>query len=137
LRPPLACGNPSSISSRGELVLLAPRRQRRGIAGGVLPQVGDGDAQALDQHIEDLFQQGAMGLLAQDVLEPRDIPGLGHALFRLDADEPAQSLVAAQLGEDRFGADVPQGDPQHDHPPEHMHGVVVAPLAPSEAERVE
>ena len=32
---------------------------------------------------------------------------------------------------------MPQGDPQHDNPPEHAHRVIVASLAPSGAERVE
>ena len=78
-----------------------------------------------------------MRLLAEHLLEPRDVPGLGHAGFRLDADEPAQALVAAQFGEYGLGGDVPQGDPQDDDPPEHRHGVVVAALAPGAAERVE
>ena len=78
-----------------------------------------------------------MRLLAEHLLEPRDVPWLGHAGFRLDADEPAQALVAAQFGEHGLGGDVPQGDPQDDHPPEHGHRVVVAALAPGGAERVE
>ena len=32
---------------------------------------------------------------------------------------------------------MPQGDPQDDHPPEHMHGIVVAAFAASPTERVE
>ena len=73
----------------GGLLVLAPRRQAGGVTGGVLAQVGDRQSQALDRHIEDLFEERAMGLLAEHLLEPRDVPGLGHAGFRLDADEPA------------------------------------------------
>ena len=62
---------------------------------------------------------------------------LGHAALRLDADEAAQALVAAELGEHGLGGDVPQGDPQDDDAPEHDDRVVVAPLAPRGAERVE
>ena len=78
-----------------------------------------------------------MRLLAEHVLEARHVPFVGHAAFRLDADDPAQALIAAQLGEHGLGGDVPQGDPQHDDPPEHVHRVIVAPLAPGDAERVE
>ena len=78
-----------------------------------------------------------MRLLAEHLLEPRDVPGLGHAGFRLDADEPAQPVIAAELGEHGLGGDVPQGDPQDDDPPEDMHRVVVAALAAGAAERVE
>ena len=78
-----------------------------------------------------------MGLLPEHLLEPRDVPRPGHAGLRLDADEPAQSLIAAQLAEHGLGGDVPQGDPQDDDPPEDMHRVVVAALAAGAAERVE
>ena len=137
LRPPLACGNPSSISSWAAFSGLRRADRARGVAGGVAAQVGDRDAQALDQDIEDLLEERAMRLLAEHFLEPRDVPRLGHAGFRLDADEPAQALVAAQFGEHGLGGDVPQRDPQDDDAPEDGHGVVVAALAPSGTERVE
>ena len=63
--------------------------------------------------------------------------GLGTPALRLDADEPAQALVAAELAEDGLGGDVPQGDPQDDDAPEDMDRVVVAAVAAGAAERVE
>ena len=75
-----------------------------------MAQIGHRKAQAFDQHIEDLLQEGAMRLLAEGLLEPRHVPFLGHAAFRLDADEAAQALVAEQFGEHGLGGEVPQGD---------------------------
>ena len=110
---------------------LALCRQARGVTGCVATQIGDGDSQALDQHVEDLLEKRAMRLLTEHVLEPRDVPWLGHARFRLDADEPPQAVVAAQFGEYGFGGDVPQRDPQDNNSPEHRHSVVIAALTPS------
>ena len=78
-----------------------------------------------------------MRLSTEHLLESRDIPGPGHAAFRLDADEAAQALVAAQLGEHGLGGDVAEGDPQDDCAPEDVHGVVIAALAAGPAQRVE
>ena len=78
-----------------------------------------------------------MRLLAEHVLKARHVPLVGHAALRLDADDAAQTFVAAQLGEYGLGGGVPQRDPQHDDAPEHAHRVVVPPLAPGGAERVE
>jgi hypothetical protein len=66
-----------------------------------------------------------------------ELPFLGHAGFRLDVDEPAQSLVVPQFGQHGLGGDMPQGDSEDDQPPKHMHRVVVAALAPGQAEPVE
>ena len=60
-----------------------------------------------------------MRLLTKDILEPRNVPRVRHAGFRLDADEPAQPVIAAQLAEHGFGGDMPKCDPQHNHPPEY------------------
>ncbi len=79
-----------------------------------------------------------MGLLAEHLLESRDVPGLGHAGFRLDANQPTQAVIAAEFAEHGLGGDVPQDDPQDDDAPEDMHRVVVAAVAvgPGEASRV-
>src|SRR5262249_12654739 len=101
------------------------------------PEVEDHHAQALDQHIEDSLQEGAMRLLAEHLLEPRDVPGFGYTPFRLDADESAQALIAAELGEHGLGGDMPQRDPQDDDAPEHVDGVIVPAFAARRAQRVE
>src|SRR5262249_37271255 len=121
----------------GRRPLLAPRREGRGVAGGRPAQVADGGAEATDQHIEDLLQERAVRLLAERLLESRDVPGPGHAVLRLHADEAAQAVVAAELGEHGLGGDVAEGDAQDHDAPEEVDGVVVAPLAAGLAERVE
>ena len=78
-----------------------------------------------------------MRLLTEDILEPRNVPRVRHASFRLDADEPAQPVIAAQLAEHSFGGDMPKCDPQHNHPPEYRDREVITALAPSGSERVE
>ena len=78
-----------------------------------------------------------MRLLTEYFLESRDVPGLGHIGFRLDSDNPAQAVIAAQLSEHGLGRDMPQRDPQDDHSPEHGHRVVIATFAPRTTERVE
>src|SRR6516165_11105692 len=77
---------------------LAPRRQIGGVASRVDSQVDDRDTQALDQYIEDILQVRTMRFLAKHLLESRDIPLVGHGAFGLDADEAAESLIAAQFG---------------------------------------
>ena len=47
------------------------------------------------------------------------VPWVGHTAFRLDADQAAQALVAAEFGKNSLGGDVPQGNSKHDDPPEH------------------
>ncbi len=77
-----------------------------------------------------------MGLLAEHLLESRDVPGLGHAGFRLDANQPTQAVIAAEFAEHGLGGDV-VGRPQDDDAPEDMHRVVVAAVAAGLAKRVE
>ena len=63
---------------------------------------------------------------------------LGTPLSDSMPTDAAQAFVAVpQLGEYSLSSDVPQCDPQHDDTPEHAHRVVVLPLAPGGAERVE
>jgi hypothetical protein len=103
----------------------------------VASQLGHLLAQGLDQQVEDLLQERAVWLLTKHVLEAGHVPLLGYPLLRLDANDPAQPFVAAQLGEHGFGGDVPQGDAQYDHSPEHVYREVVAALAAGRAQRLE
>ena len=133
----MGCGSPSSISVLAAVVGLATRRQRRGVAGGVAAEVGDGGAQTLDQRIEDLFESVRCGSWPRTSSNRDMFHFLGDAGFRLDADQPAESFVASQFVEHGLGGEVPQGDPQDDDAPEHGDGVLVASLAACDAERLE
>ncbi len=59
------------------------------------------------------------------------------SVFRLDANQPTQDVIAAEFAEHGLGGDVPHDDPQDDFAPEDMHRVVVAAVAASLAKRVE
>ncbi len=56
----------------------------------------------LDHAVEVAFHLGEVRLLAQHILETRDVPGARNIFFRLDADKSAESFVAAG-GELRCG----------------------------------
>jgi len=70
-----------------------------------------------------------MRLPAKCVEEPRDIPTPGNALFRFNANQPPQSLVAPEFRERGLDAHVPQGNSQQNHSPGDMHRAIIASTA--------
>jgi hypothetical protein len=87
--------------------------------------------------IENLFQERAVRLLAERVLEPGDVPRLGDAGLGVDADEGAESGVSAEFAEHGLGVDVPQDVPQDDDPPEDVDGIVVSAFASGVSQGIE
>ncbi len=44
--------------------------------------------------MEDLLEERTGRLLTEHLLEPREVPGPGHAGFGVDANEAAEALIA-------------------------------------------
>lgn len=71
------------------------------------------------------------------LLESRDVPGPGDTRLRVDADEAAEALVAAQLGEDGLGGDVSQATRKTTTAQRTWTESSLRPLAAGSAEQVE
>jgi hypothetical protein len=77
--------------------------------------------------------------LSEHEQEAGHIPAVGDLILLVsgDADEHAEVVVAAQLGEASLEVDVAEGDGEQDDAPQDRHGVVIAAVAAGLAEAVE
>jgi hypothetical protein len=103
----------------------------------VLSQVGNGEAQAGDEEVEDGTEVSQVRLTAEGVEEAREVPGVGYLRDGSDAVEAAQRRVAVQLGEAGLEAEMSQHDGEQDDAPEAFDGEVVTAFAARGAECVE
>ena len=100
-------------------------------------QVGDRQAQAPGQMVEDPTQGRPVRLAAEYVEETRHLPAVGDLVLAGDVQQSAQGWVSVQFGQASVEGGMPQGDGQQDDPPETFDGVVIAAMAAGSAETSE